>query len=352
MHMDDLVLSVQGDDIKIYKENMIPFALKRMGVNPIGFTFWIKKRLDNLSRTYMNKLYIARKVGRSTDLIIEDSKGVSITDNFWVYRDSTNLSWNQIKEMRDINEKMLKVVLTGEGVVELMVAKGIDLTSLFTIKGAFPKAILGRKIIKKGNQAEFEVVASEIGKMLGLKTVNARLIGDLVEIDIFTDDNHSLAHASELCGEDYSHLNIYDRALALLFHNNATEEIHKKMYDSYPEFRRDLEKLYLFNYLILNFDLHEENFGILYCTKTFKLLEVAPAYDFNNAFKEYLDPEKNTSEWLLSNIPSFVKRNPEMILCMGTEAFKKKIFALDHLSEKQKEAILVRAKYLTEILYA
>ncbi len=44
--------------------------------------------------------------------------------------------------------------------------------------------------------------------------------------------------------------------------------------------------MYIFNYIIANPDLHDDNYGLLYDIKTFELKSVSPCYDHNVAFQE------------------------------------------------------------------
>ncbi len=44
--------------------------------------------------------------------------------------------------------------------------------------------------------------------------------------------------------------------------------------------------MFIFNYIIANPDLHDDNYGLLYDSKTFELKSVSPCYDHNVAFQE------------------------------------------------------------------
>ena len=46
------------------------------------FLDWLNNRINNLNRTYMNMVYIARKIGRDRDKVIKDSSVFLFTDNF------------------------------------------------------------------------------------------------------------------------------------------------------------------------------------------------------------------------------------------------------------------------------
>ena len=44
--------------------------------------------------------------------------------------------------------------------------------------------------------------------------------------------------------------------------------------------------MFIFNYIIANPDLHDDNYGLLYDSKTFELKSLSPCYDHNVAFQE------------------------------------------------------------------
>lgn len=42
----------------------------------------------------------------------------------------------------------------------------------------------------------------------------------------------------------------------------------------------------IFNYIIANSDLHDDNYGLLYDSEKFEFKSVSPCYDHNVAFQE------------------------------------------------------------------
>ena len=54
----------------------------------------------------------------------------------------------------------------------------------------------------------------------------------------------------------------------------------------------------IFNYIIANSDLHDDNYGLLYDSEKFEFKSVSPCYDHNVAFQEGFlglssDPDKD-----------------------------------------------------------
>lgn len=272
MHEDAPVLEFnrETDEIIIYNKNLLPFGLRgKAKLSAVSVFEWLSDRVNNLSRTYMNAVYIARKVGRDRDKIIKDSSGISFTDNFWIKTRDTIADWNELKKLRDDNIALNNTALTGEIKESEDLLKGF--TSLFTTKGYFPKAVFGGYIYKRKEDAVLEYPAYLIGKQLGVDVAEAALKDDYVKIKIFTDYNTSLVHASEL----KTYFDTTDEIYNVLAKDSKNANII-----------RGLQRIFVFNYIIANPDLHDDNYGLLYDSKTFEFKAVAPCYDHNVAFQE------------------------------------------------------------------
>ncbi len=272
MHEDMPVLEFnrETDEVNVYNADLLPFGLRgKDSVSAVSVFEWLTNRVDNLSRTYMNMVYIARKVGRDRDKIIKDSSGVSFTDNYWIKTRDSIADWNELKKLRDDNIALNNVALTGE------IADGENLlsgfTSLFTTKGYFPKAVYGGYIYKLKKDSILEYPAYLIGKQLCIDVAECELEGEYVKIKIFTDYKTSLVHASEL--KTYF---------------DTDDEIYNVFVkdEKYKNIVAGLQRMYIFNYIIANPDLHDDNYGLLYDSKTFEFNAVSPCYDHNVAFQE------------------------------------------------------------------
>jgi hypothetical protein len=64
-----------------------------------------------------------------------------------------------------------------------------------------------------------------------------------------------------------------------------------------------LQRMYIFNYIIGNPDLHDENTGLLYDAKTFEFMSVCPCYDHNIAFWEGFDGLSRATKGNSSSLP-------------------------------------------------
>jgi len=325
MHANEVVAIAQRDvgTVEVKIKNKLPFGLRMNSPNFEDFIDWLRKRVDNLQRSYMNKIYMARKIGRDFNNILRDSCALSITDQFWIKRSDIDITWEAIQKLRDCNDTLAMVALSGNTANLDWEAVQQGTTSLFTTKGHFPKAILGNHMQKLGGTQEREWVAFMIGKALGLPVQDVaiknpsisqcrnddgsqmtdqyvtgrNIIRDstghpvhimrpqaddtLVEITLFTSEDVSLVHASEL---------FVDTGFG---EAHREGQHHRYFYDWLPNdtFKREFERVLILNWLISNHDMHGENFGCLYSPKNFEIIGVAPSFDHNSADFDGTIPE-------------------------------------------------------------
>jgi len=260
----------ETDEVIVYDKQYLPFGIRgKDKISAVSVFEWLSDRVNNLNRTYMNMVYIARKVGRDKDKVIKDSSGISFTDNFWIRTRDSFADWDELKRLRDDSIALNNVALTGEISDNEDILKGF--TSLFTTKGCFPKAVFGGYIYKLKKDAILEYPAYLIGKQIGVNVAECSLDSEYVKIKIFTDYSTSLVHASEL----KTYFNTSDEIYNILVKDSKYQEIIKQ-----------LQRMYIFNYIIANPDLHDDNYGLLYDSKTFEFKSVSPCYDHNVAFQE------------------------------------------------------------------
>ena len=340
-HKNNLVIEVSEDgQVDVIDSRFLPFDLRhRDKVTYVDFLNYMSRRISTLQRTYMNQLYKQRRIGRGHVEIINDSAAISPVDLFWITRPALGHTWESLQIKRDESWATARASL--EGVIDpgVMFGEKDDHTSIFSVKGAFPKAILKGHILKKGSNAEYEVVASAMGEHLGIKTAKARAGKDgVVECELFTSERTSLVHALELLypfnAETYA--DVYERA----------EEFCGQRED----LGKDLQRLYIFNYLCSNNDLHVENFGFMYDTSSFEVVSVAPAFDFNAGFEAWGSLEAY-NQYIFKNLRNYMNNNQDLINPL--EGIKK---LLGHrsikswLKEEQVNEIESRAKYLVGLV--
>ena len=333
MHEDEMVALAnrEANSVDVIIPHKLPFGLRVDSPDFAFFMDWLRKRVDNLQRSYMNKVYIARKIGRDLENILRDSCALSITDKFWINRSDINMTWANLQKLRDQNEALNDVALFGDTSNLNWEAAMEGTTSLFTTKGTFSKAIRGKNMLKLGGTQEREWVASVIGKALGLPVQDVIIVSPsiaggrsadgkfihfpmpinggymlgamdpvfyidkddtLVEIKLFTSDRASLVHASEL------------HADSTFGEAHREGQHHRYFYERLPndDFKRDFERVLILNWLISNHDMHGENFGCLYCPDTFEIIGISPSFDHNSADFDGTVPELDVPDIINESI--------------------------------------------------
>lgn len=211
---------------------------------------------------------------------------ISFTVNFWIRTHDSIADLDELKKLRDDNLALNNVALTGEITENEDMLKGF--TSLFTTKGYFPKAVFGGYIYKLKKDSVLEYPAYLIGKQIGVNVAEVALDGEYVKIKIFTDYSTSLVHASEL----KTYFDTSDEIYNILIND-----------DKYRDIINQLQRMYIFNYIIANPDLHDDNYGLLYNSETFEFKSVSPCYDHNVAFQEGLLGLSRTTMGNSASIP-------------------------------------------------
>ncbi|MCL2814532.1 MAG: HipA domain-containing protein [Oscillospiraceae bacterium] len=299
-----LTFDRNADKVDLHDGSCLPFGLRgNVSPKPAAVLEWLIFRIDNLQRTYMNMVYLARQVGRDRDKVLSDSAGVSCTDNFWIKTSDVLATWDELTTLRDENRALSTIALTGNmnGSTPQELLKGF--TSLFTTKGHFTKAILGGSIYKLKEDALLELPAYLIGKHIGVSIAECELENGFIKIKLFTSPAISLVHAAEL--KTYF---------------DTTDEIYNHMLQlGRTDIVNQLQRMYIFNYIIGNPDLHDENTGLLYDAKTFEFLAVSPCYDHNIAFQEGFGGLSRATKGNSSSLPLddwtklFINNHPDIV---------------------------------------
>jgi len=161
----------------------------------------------------------------------------------------------------------------------------------------------------------------------------------VVACRIFTSESVSMVHARDLL-----HLTDYDTAVG--------DDWHRAVYDYFdrqkrPDIVRLLERLYIFNYLVINLDFHYENFGFLYDSSTFEIFGVAPAYDFNSAFAPYSDVNV-FYEWITERLALFLRNHADIADRLQCREFADVLSEAD-LTPEQKRCVRLRAEFICKL---
>ena len=339
-HKEELVLEVLQGYISVHVPEKLPFDLRHYSsITYEHWLSWLKRRISTISRSYLNQLYKQRRLGRGHVEVINDSAAISITDLFWVTRPHLSHTWSSLQVMRDNSLSTVKASLEGildEKEMNKIMAKGAeDHTSTLTVKGAFAKAVYLGHILKKRNNAEYEVSTYKFAYKIGFDVAKAETYEDgKVACELFTSEQTSLTHALEF---------LYP------FDPETTKDIYIKALNKFSDnskIYKQLQRLFILNYLVANFDFHGENFGFLYDTTTFEIISVAPGFDFNSAY-DFQEDALAYDEDIFERLPEFVSCNTDLI--SGLKKIREYLYNDPYLDQTKKDMIVKRADYLVSL---
>lgn len=263
-----------------------PVAMaKTMASNVSVLKDWMSNRVLSLSRDNAKQIFSMFGISQSNDRetrvkICLLCCGVSITDSYWIKADDDNRVWEQINVRKNHFEEIVDVALGGEN-------PSITTNPIcpeLTTKGLFRKAWVRHSdtgdlyLLKSDKHTEninthMEVLASHIldcftnvphveytGRMRN--TAIGKMYVD--KCKNFVTEAYSFVEARDVM--DYCRINKVDfRDWAL------------KTYGS------PFANIAVVDYIIMNTDRHDNNYGFMMDNQTGKLVAVAPLFDYNLA---------------------------------------------------------------------
>ena len=277
-------LGLKISNVNIIDENkdIYPILLRKE-VNENSIENFIKSRVIPKNRAFVKQIL------ESLDLNINDkkgvidiSKGLSLTDCYWIVEDP-NLKFDDYNLYdNDFSEVLSLIAFTGY----TSKIKNLISSPEFTTNGMLPKCwrrIDNKVYLYKGSTADYEVAntgfepyseyyASQIGKQMGVNVIDYKIDewkNKLVSIcEIFTS-------------KDYSYVQIGD----LMKNGNIREAYEICMTFGLEE---EFADMILFDSIIMNEDRHFGNFGFLRNNHTGRIEKFAPIFD-NGSSLQFLE---------------------------------------------------------------
>lgn len=246
---------------------------------------WMSNRVLSLSRDNAKQIFNMFNISQSNDKrtrinICLMCRGVSVTDSYWIKLDNDDRNWNQVNVRKNHFKEIVDIALNGEN-------PSITTNPIcpeLTTKGLFKKAWIRDPetkelyLLKSDKHSEnvntrCEVLASHIldcftnvphvqysgrvrttrkGKMYVDKCKN------------FVDEHYSFVEAREVM--EYCRV-----------HNVSFEEWALRTFGS------AFANIAIVDYIIMNTDRHDNNYGFMMDNKTGQLVDIAPLFDYNLA---------------------------------------------------------------------
>lgn len=252
-----------------------------------GIPSW-RKDIENL----LEKLNVT-----APEELLNKAYGLSLSDQYWIKEEKSSIKWNDINFFE--NDFKYKGYL--EASLSAGSSEKADLHSPNnTTDGMLQKGWIienGKRVLVKGiyqpsrEEPINEWLASNICKRLNFEYCNYSI--DIVnnkivsKCDNFVTSDEEIISAYDVLNskQKSNNINDFEHYIQILEENNI------------PNARKNVEDMFIIDFLMMNFDRHLKNFGIIRNVTTLEWIRTTPIFDTG----ESMQCDKLTSEINFSN---------------------------------------------------
>lgn len=300
-----------------------------------GIPSW-RKDIEN----FLEKLNIS-----SPDELLNKAYALSLSDQYWLKEENQNIEW------KDINFFTNDFKYKGYFKASLSSSYFNDRIDLYspnnTTDGMLQKAWIienGNRILVKGTYSASrqepinEWLVSEICRRLNMDYCNYEI--DVMDnklvskCNCFINDNEEIITAYEIFNSkrQSNNINDYEHYISILEENKITNA------------REKLNDMFLVDYIVMNFDRHMKNFGIIRNVETLKWERVCPIFDTGECME--CDKLLNEMNFKDGKCKFFKNTNKKFSDLLNYIDISKYDFSkLDNLSELLKEKLCLYKEY-------
>lgn len=243
-----------------------PLFLKRTK----NFNKWLRGRAIDEHRTNSRLLKrILRLADRSDEEVVLNANAVTITDTYWVKPIDSELTYDDVR-FRDNIFDMVALIGDSSG-FDYPKTRTPELTNIGSFEKCWQHNPDGWYMLKRGNNEELfsEVFVYELGRQLGFNMA-----------EYFYDAEHNSVKTKDFTNGASVNLEDAEGIIKDAFDFSAA-------YDAFAGISRsvaaDYAKMLYLDALVMNFDRHIHNFGILRSPESGEILSFAPNFDNNNS---------------------------------------------------------------------
>lgn len=265
---------------KLYDESHVPvgIAVKKGRVDRGALNEWWKGRAIPASRDGIRNALMELNIS-SPQKLLDKCLGLSLSDQYWICPAGSGIHWRSVNFFENSFSDDVGNILFGMGSpgdkISLM---SPDNTSDGWLRKKW-KIIDGKRCLLKGGSGVTrqepynEVLASRIMNRLDIPHVPYTLM--MQEDYPYSICEDFITPETELISAWYimqtqpkaNHVSVYQHYL------NCCEEL------GIPGIREALDRMMVLDYLIVNEDRHQNNFGVIRSAETLSYLGAAPVYD-------------------------------------------------------------------------
>ena len=275
-------LNVIENIYDIYNIDYAPLSIsnanKTLGANLLKqINDWFKGRGIPSWRKDLEKLLEKLNVS-SPEELLNKSYALSLSDQYWLKEENSNVKWQDINFFtNDFEyEAYLEASLDSSSNLTTSKDKAILRSPNNTTDGMLQKGWIienGKRILVKGTYTSSreepfnEWLASQISKRLGFNYCNYFVR--------WTDKTKLISKCENFVSEDEEIISAYDVFKSEKKPNNINDyEFYIKILEKHnvPNARKNVEDMFILDYLMLNTDRHLKNFGVIRNVNTLLIL--------------------------------------------------------------------------------
>lgn len=324
-----------------YAPLSISNANKTLGANLLKqINDWFKGRGIPSWRKDLEKLLEKLNVSSKEELL-NKSYALSLSDQYWLKEENSNVKWQDINFFtNDFEyEAYLEASLDSSSSLTTSKDKAILRSPNNTTDGMLQKGWIienGKRILVKGTYTSSreepfnEWLASQISKRLGFYYCNY-----FVE---WTDKTKLISKCENFVSEDEEIISAYDVFKSEKKPNNINDyEFYIQVLEKHnvPNARKNVEDMFILDYLMLNTDRHLKNFGVIRNVNTLEWVRTTPIFDTGQSMEcdKYLD-EINFSYGTGKFFTNTNKNYEDILKVIGKNIVNIDIHKLDGLCEE------------------
>lgn len=288
MHKNILVAAMELDEASyaisaigsVHNSNHVPLGVpvKKGVIDRAALNEWWKGRSIPASRMGINNALMEMDIS-NTQILLEKCMGLSLSDQYWICPDDSGVRWEQINFFANSFSDDVGNILFGKKATnEHISLVSPDNTSDGWLKKKWTIIDGKRCLIKSGSGATQqepynEVLASKIMERLGIPHVPYTLL--MQEGFPYSICEDFITPHTELISAWYvmqtmkkpNHVSVYQHYAECC---NAL---------GIPDIIQSIDHMLVLDYLIVNEDRHQNNFGVIRNADTLEYLGAAPIYD-------------------------------------------------------------------------
>ena len=302
-----------------------------------GIPSW-RKDLERL----LEKLNVS-----SPEELSNKSYALSLSDQYWLKEENSDVKWQDINFFtNDFEyEAYLEASLDSSSNVTSSTDKAILRSPNNTTDGMLQKGWIiekGKRVLVKGTYTQSreepfnEWLASQISKRLGFNYCDYRVEWTdktklISKCDNFVNDNEEIISAYDIFKSEKKPNNINDYE----FYLHILEKHHV------PDARKNVEDMFIVDYLMLNTDRHLKNFGIIRNVETLEWERTTPIFDTGQSMEcDKYTNEINFSKGIGKFFSNTSKDYEDILKTLGKDIVNIDIHALDGLSGEYRTLLL------------